>query len=120
MRGSGSFRHRVRIERAAKVSDGRGGFTVTWATFWTGPAHIERLRSFRGDVERVTKGGIDAHPIVRIHVRRHTLLDEVLRNASEFRAVNLDDGITMNVNFAQDLTGKREEIVITATENQPS
>jgi head-tail adaptor len=120
MNGAGSYREWVTIEKPTKVSDGRGGFTVTWETHWEGPARIERFRSFRGDVERLTKGAVDAHPIVRIHVRYDDETAELLRTGAGMRVINVDEAITMNVNFAQDMNGRRENIVITATEHQPS
>lgn len=120
MKGAGSFRHRVKFERATKTPDGRGGYTILWTTVWQGPAHIERLRSFRGDVERVTKGGVDSHPIVRVHVRADSVTREIARSGAGLRCWNLDDMIPMNVNFAQDMAGDRRTITVTCTENQPS
>lgn len=110
----------VRIIKDAEVSDGMGGFTVTPVTHWEGPAYIERLQSFRGDVERLTAGGVGSHPIVRIHVRYDDLTAELIRTGNRMRAVDVDEGITMNINFAQDMTGRKEVIVVTATENLPA
>lgn len=110
----------VRIIKDAQVSDGMGGFDLSPVTHWEGPAHIERLQSFRGDVERMTAGGVGSHPVVRIHVRYDDDTEELLRTGNRMRAVDVDTGITMNINFAQDMTGRKEIVVITATENLPA
>lgn len=120
MSGAGAYRGWVKIEKPTKAPDGRGGFDITWSTHWEGPAQIERFRSFRGDVERLTRGAVDGHPIVRIHVRYDDETAELKRSGAGMRVKNVDEGITMNVNFAQDMNGRRETIVITAIEHQPS
>lgn len=110
----------VRIEADAKTSDGMGGFDLSPVTHWEGPAHIERLQSFRGDVERMTAGGVGSHPIVRVHVRYDDETAELIRTGAGMRLIETDEGVTMNINFAQDMTGRKEIVVITATENLPS
>jgi SPP1 family predicted phage head-tail adaptor len=39
----GDLRHSVTIEQPVKTSDGQGGFTRSWSTYFTGFAHIEPL-----------------------------------------------------------------------------
>ena len=110
----------VRIYQDTKVSDGAGGFTMAPGLFWEGPAHFERMPSFRGDVERMTAGGVASHPILRIHVRYDDVTAELMRTGAAMRAVDTDTEIQMNINFAQDMNGRREVVVITATENLPA
>lgn len=117
---AGKLKQRVRIIRDVKTPDGHGGFTLAPQTFWEGPAYIERMASFRGDVERMTAGGVGSHPIVRIHVRHDDLTGQLPRIGSTMRAEDMDSEIVMNINFAQDMTGKNRIIMMTATENLPS
>lgn len=118
--GAGRMTAFVRFIKDDEVPDGMGGFALAPVTHWEGPAHIERMASFRGDVERMTAGAVASHPIVRIHVRYDDLTAALTRIGSGMRAVEVDEGISMNVNFAQDMTGRKEVIVVTATENLPS
>lgn len=119
-KSAGRFRSYVRIERDAKVSDGAGGFTLTPETFWEGTAHIERMASFRGDVERIHAGGVGSHPIVSIHVRYDDLTGQLPRIGAGMRIVDVDNGIPMNISFAQDMAGTQRMVMITASENLPS
>lgn len=119
-KSAGRFRSYVRIERDAKVSDGAGGFTLTPESFWEGPAHVERMPSFRGDVERLHAGGVGSHPIVNIHVRYDDLTKQLPLIGSGMRAIDVDSGIPMNITFAQDMTGSQRMVMITAAENLPS
>lgn len=116
---SGRLRQYVRIERDQKTPDGYGGFNLTPETFWEGEAFIERMASFRGDVERITAGAVGSHPIVRIHVRADEITETLPRLGAGMRIIDVDSGIRMNINFAQDMTGKSRTIMLTATENQP-
>ena len=109
----------IRIITDLETPDGVGGFTLSPSIHWEGPAHIERLQSFRGDVERMTAGAVGSHPIVRIHVRYDDLTAELIRTGSKMRIEDEETGVTMSINFAQDMTGRREMVVITATENLP-
>lgn len=117
---AGRLKQFVRIVRDVKTPDGYGGFTLATETFWEGPAHIERMPSFRGDVERQTAGGVGSHPIVRINVRQDDLTAQLRTIGAGMRAVDDESGISMNINFAQDMTGRHRMIQITATENLPS
>lgn len=117
---SGRMTAYVQFIKDTQTPDGMGGFTQTPVVHWEGPAHIERMASFRGDVERMTAGAVGAHPIVRIHVRYEDLTAELIRSGSGMRALDVDENISMNVNFAQDMTQRKEVIVVTATENLPS
>lgn len=119
-KSAGRFRSAIRIIRDVKVSDGAGGFTLTPETFWEGPAHLERMPSFRGDVERLHAGGIGSHPIVNIHVRYDDLTAQLPLIGAGMRAFDLDSGITMNITFAQDMTGTQRMVMITASEHLPS
>lgn len=116
---AGSRRSRVRFDRPEKVPDGYGGDTVTWVCHWQGYGQIERARSFRANVERVMAGGVGNFAVVRIHVPYDALTAQLVR-AGDMRAVDLDTGVTMNVNAAQDTDNRRRTIVVTATENLPS
>lgn len=118
--GAGRLTAFVRILKDAQTPDGMGGFTQTPEVHWEGPAHIERMYSLRGDVERMTAGAVGSHPTVRIHVRYEDLTAELLRTGSGMRALDVSENISMNINFAQDVTGRKEIVVITATENLPS
>lgn len=117
--GAGQFRHFVRIEKPTKVSDGGGGFTVTWQLVTEEHALIERIKSFRGDVERLSAGGVGSNPIVRVHVRHHTGTEPLLRFGAGWRVIDVDTDRVMNINFAQDIEGRGVNIIITATENAP-
>lgn len=110
----------VQIIKDAKVRDNMGGFDLSPVVHWEGPAHIERLKSFRGDVERMTAGAVGAHPIVRVHVRYDELTSQLLRGGNAWRLVDTDENITMNISFAQDMDGRKEMVVITAAENLPA
>lgn len=110
----------VRFITDTKTPDGMGGFTLAPLVFWEGPAHIERMASFRGDVERMTAGAVGSHPIVRIHVRYDGETGQLIRTGGQYRVLDVDENIFMNVNFAQDMTGRKEVVVVTATENLPS
>jgi hypothetical protein len=109
----------VRIFNDTKVADGAGGFEITPALFWEGPAHLARMPSFRGDVERMTAGAVGSHPILQIHVRYDVQTAELQRTGSGMRCVDVDTNINMSIQFAQDMDGRRETVVITATENLP-
>lgn len=117
---SGRMNALVRFIKDAQTPDGMGGFTQEPVVHWEGPAHIERMYSLRGDVERMTAGAVGSHPAVRIHVRYDELTAELMRTGSGMRALDVDENISMNVSFAQDITGRKEIIVVTATENLPS
>lgn len=117
--GAGAYRHFVRIEKPSYVSDGGGGYDGQWVTHSEQPAQIERIKSFRGDVERLSGGAVGAFPIVRIHMHRNDDTEPLLTFGAAWRIIDVDTGITMNINFAQDITGKGREIVVTATENAP-
>lgn len=117
--GAGAFRHFVRIEKPSVVSDGGGGQTGTWVLHTQEPARIERLRSFRGDVERLAGGGVGSKPIVRVYLHKNENTDALLTDGIAWRLVDVDTGIPMNINAAQDLDGRGREIVVTATEGAP-
>lgn len=118
--GAGQFRHSVEVQYPQKVSDGSGGDFITWTTLCTEPAQYLRTPSFRGDVERETGGGIGSHPIVQVVVRHNEDTQRLLRESAGWRLLDQDTGIFMNIQFAQDMTGRRMEIHITATENLPA
>ncbi len=115
--GAGQYRDFVRIEKPEKVSDGGGGHQITWALHCEENAWIERVKSFRGDVERITAGGVGSHPIVRVHIHRNELTEALLKQGAGWRIVDVNTEIVMNINFAQDLAGRGETIIVTATEN---
>jgi head-tail adaptor len=117
---AGRMNSYVQFIKDTQTSDGMGGFDLAPQVLWEGQAFIERLQSFRGDVERMTAGAVGAHPIVRIHVRYDEQTAQLLRTGSQYRCIETDEGITMNVNFAQDMDGRKEIVVVTATENLPS
>ncbi|MCG8668918.1 MAG: head-tail adaptor protein [Pseudomonadales bacterium] len=112
------MRDRVRIERRVTSSDGGGGQTGTWQALTTERCWIERLESFRFDVEREKAGSVDSMPLVRIHVYRNSLTDQI---TSGMRAVDLKTSKTMNINFIQALEGERgRRYVISASEGAAS
>jgi head-tail adaptor len=119
-KSAGRMNAYVEFIRDSEVSDGMGGSDLTPEVLWEGPVEIERLQSFRGDVERMTAGAVGAHPIVRIHVRYDDATATLTRYGNQYRCRDVDSGITMNISFAQDMTGRREMVVVTATENLPS
>jgi head-tail adaptor len=118
--GAGQFRHSVKVQYRATVPDGSGGDTITWTTLCTEPARYIRAQSFRGDVERVSGGGIGSHPIVQVVVRHNDDTARLLRESAGWRLEDEDTGIVMNIQFSQDMTGRRMEIHITAPENLPA
>lgn len=110
-------RHRIRFEKQTKVSDGGGGYTNAWSELVTMDAGIERVESFRFDVERVQSGGVASLPTLRLYVDSTVLTRQI---TSAMRAVDTRDGKTFAINFIQDLTGKGRELAITCTENHPT
>ena len=115
--GAGALRQFVRFETAPRVADGVGGFaTGAWATHCDEPCRIERPRSMNIDVERVRSGALDARPVVRIHVRSHSLTQAI---TPAMRALDLDTGVRMNVNSIQDIDGMGRMLIIVATEGAP-
>lgn len=112
-----SRRHSIRFEKKVAVSDGGGGSTNTWTEVVTMPAGIERVQSFRFDVERVQSQGVASMPTVRISVDS-TELTRTIDNTH--RAVDARTGETFAVNFVQDLSGRGREIAITCTQNAPT
>lgn len=111
------MRDRVRFERQITSSDGGGGQTGTWQALTTERCDIERLESFRFDVERQKAGSVDSMPLVRIHVHQSALTREI---TSGMRAVDLKTMKTMNINFVQDLDDHSRRLVISASEGAAS
>ena len=111
------FKHYVRVERASEVSDGQGGREITWETQVEDWARIERVRSFRGDVETVRAGGVASTPTVRIHMRSYGLTKGI---TASMRVLDVDEGTFFNIAFVQDIAGDGKVITMTATENLPA
>lgn len=112
-----ALRDRVRFERPVTVSDGGGGQTGSWQELTTERCYIERLESFRFDVERQKAGSVDSMPLVRIHVHQSSVTRQI---TSGMRAVDLKTNKTMNINFVQDLGDRSRRLVISASEGAPS
>lgn len=110
-------RHSIRFEKKTRVSDGGGGYTNTWTEVVTMPAGIERVQSFRFDVERLQSQGIASLPTVRFYVDSTALTRQIDNTC---RAVDARNGTTFAINFIQDLGGRGRELAITCTENAPT
>lgn len=110
-------RARIRFEQMTKVSDGGGGFTNTWATLVECNADIERVQSFRFDVERIQSGAVGSMPTVRISVDKTVLTSQI---DNTMRAIDMRNGTVFAVNFVQDLSGRDRELNITCTESAPT
>ena len=108
--------HLVRFETPVKVSDGGGGFSTSWVEHVTVYGDIERQRSFRSDMETLNSGGLNATPVVRVHV-----LSTVKTRAitGEMRVVEVATGRTMNVSHVQDIGGLNRLLVVTCREGKP-
>lgn len=118
MRRAGSYRHRVKFEAEQEIASEGGGRTTEWVEHTTESCNIERLQSFRSDVERVLSGGNSANPIVRIHIMSHAKTRSI---TNAMRVLDLVTGVYMNVTTApQDLEGKGRELVVTATVGLPT
>lgn len=109
--------HLVRFETPAKVSDGGGGFVITWGEHAVVYADIERQRSFRSDMERLNSGGLEATPVVRIHVLSTAKTRAI---TGEMRAVQVGTGATFNVSHVQDIEGLNRNLVVTCREGAPA
>lgn len=116
---AGRRRNYVRFERKVETPDGQGGFTVAWQSYWEGPGEIRRSASQRGDVERLQSGAVGSFPPVQIIVPYDELTKALPQICAGMRAIEVDEGTIMNLNFAQDLTSRREAIAVSATENAP-
>lgn len=108
-----AFRDRVRFERAVMTKDAGGGDVGTWTELTTEWCDIERLQSFRFDVERETAGSVTSMPLVRIHVHQNSLTRQI---DNSMRGVNLKTGKVLNINFVQDLDGMNKTFVISGSE----
>jgi len=110
-------RHTIRFEKPIDVKDAGGGINKAWTDLVTISAGIERVQSFRFDVERVQSGGVASLPTLRISVDSTELTRQI---DNTMRAVDIRNGDIFAINFVQDLTGRGREIAITCTENAPT
>jgi len=111
MRGPRQLRWRVLFEKAVDVDDGGGGVTRAWETRVKEPAQVERVRSLAREMERVQSGGLEAQPVVRLHVRAHGLTRQITTGD---RAVNLDTNEVMDVQSIQEAEDSRRWLVVLA------
>lgn len=109
--------NRVRFDKEVTTQDSGGGDVVTWTALTTERCRIERLQSFRANVEQKVAGGSISAPPVRIHVLAHTLTKQITNG---MRGVDLDGGTVFNIESVQDLEGRGRELVISAIENMPT
>lgn len=112
-----AFRDRIRFERPVTTSDGGGGEVGAWTPLTTEWCRIERLQSFRFDVERNTGGSVGSSPLVRIHVHDHALTRQI---DNSMRGVDLINSKVYELDFAQDLDGQGRTLVISASEGAPT
>jgi head-tail adaptor len=113
----GRRRTQIRFEKKTETADGGGGVTITWEALCTEWAFVERVQSFRFDVERIQSGAVGAYPTVRLHVDSHSKTQQI---DNTMRAVEVETGKTYSLNFVQDLTNRGRTITITATEGAPA
>lgn len=112
--------HLVRIEHyvANKVSG--GGRSGEWREFLTCAGEIERLKSFRFDVEREIAGSVASAPIFRVHIDftpQSVLITNAMRLRDELHPV---PNVYHNINAIQDLVGDRRQLTLLCSENVPS
>lgn len=117
---NGKYRDFVRIEKPVSGSDGGGGEVGAWVTHSEEAAWIERIKSLRVDMERISGGGMGSNPVVRVHLQRHDLTEDLLTKGSGWRLVDVDTEITMNIVSSQDIQGRGAEIIVLATESAPN
>lgn len=96
-----------------ETPDGGGGVAIVWGELTTERCFIERVQSFRFDVERVQSGAVGSFPTVRLEVDYHSKTAQI---DNTMRAVDLDNDTVFTVNFVQDLQGRRRKLAITCTE----
>lgn len=111
-----SFRDRVRFERPVTSKDAGGGSTGSWTELTTEWCDIERIQSFRFDVERKVGGSQSSMPLVRIHVHDSTLTRQI---DNSMRGVDVRTNKTFEIDFVQDLDGQGRRLVISASEGAP-
>lgn len=112
--------HRVRIEYYVDQKIPGGGRSGEWKEFLTCGAEIERLQSFRFDVERVIAGSATSAPIFRVHLD-YTPVSALISGG--MRLVDLlapVKDVFHNINAVQDLAGDRRELTLLCSENVPS
>ncbi len=117
---AGRLRSTVAIERQVKVSDGYGGYIVTWTQISTVPAQIVPVRSSGRGIDGVSGGGIVSMPHVEVHMRHSDDLADLLANATGYRLRNPETNEIYGVNAAQDFAGRRAMITVTATKGEPT
>jgi len=103
---SRDLKHRISIRRPNQVSDGKGGYTTSWAPIVEAMAEVKGLDGRESVMERVLEGV----SVYRIRIRWRRGLD--VRASDQVR---LRNGIELNITApAADPDGEREQLVIMA------
>lgn len=110
---AGRMRSWLTVERMSKVSDGGGGFTVTWNSVNEVPAQVRAIRPSR-NVEGETGGGRTSAPMFEVTIRADETFDDLLANAAGYRLRNAETNETFAVIAALDMDGRGREITISA------
>lgn len=106
------------VERPDKTRTAGGGTEINWVEHCREWAEIERMQSFRFDVERVTAGGLGSTPIVRVHVHDNARTRTI---TNEMRISDQTTGRTLNVTTPpQDLRNDGLYLTILCTEELPT
>jgi SPP1 family predicted phage head-tail adaptor len=100
------LRHSITIRRPSQVSDGKGGYTTSWATIATCFAEVTGLDGREATVEHVLEGV----SIYRIRIRWRAGLD--VRASDQVQYAGRDLNVTAP---ASDPDGRREQLVIMAS-----
>lgn len=110
---SASYRHSVRIQKEVRTADGQGGFTKTWQDLDVVPQHAEVIQG--GGVE-LRKDDQTAFTNL-YHVKMRFRDDVTPAN----RLIWVDGTVNhfLDIASVSDLTARRREITITATERVP-
>ena len=108
------------VERQSKVSDGYGGFTITWVVVDTVPADIVPIRAHTRGIEGISGGANTSMPRVEVNIRPHENFTDLLQNAAGYRLRDLETNEIYGVNAAQDFTRRGALITVTATKGEPT
>jgi SPP1 family predicted phage head-tail adaptor len=101
----GKLRHRVKIQRAAEVSNGKGGYTTSWSDVATVFAAVEGLDGRESVMNQVLQG----ISVYRAEIRWRT---DIKAGDQLSSAGSCFGGRDVNIRSIVDPDGTRERLVI--------
>lgn len=110
---AGRMRSWLIVERMSKVSDGGGGFDVSWEVLNEVPAQVRPVRPSR-NVESETGGGRTSAPLIEVTIRADEMFSDLLANAAGYRLRNAETSETFAVVAALDYDARGRNITVTA------